>query len=377
MSRVYLDYNATAPIRPQVQDAVAQALGFGNASAVHAEGRRARAAVETARASLAEFCGAVPEGIVFTSGGTEACNLALGMRAAPAGKIQRILTSAVEHAAVGQAAAASGLVVDVVPVDENGVIDLTALDAALSTPDPALVCVMVANNETGVLQPIHEIAERVAAHGSLLFCDGVQAAGKIPLSLEVLACDALAVSAHKIGGPMGVGALLTRPGLVVSPNIFGGGQELGRRGGSENVAGIVGFGLAAKLSADELARAPALGEKRDRLETDLRAGVPEIRIFGADAPRLSNTSCFGLAGLHSETVVMALDLAGISVSAGAACSSGKVSRSHVLDAMGVEHDVSSGAIRVSLGRDTNDTDCDRLVESWLKLASKLEHAAAQ
>ena len=377
MNRIYLDYNATAPVRPGVQEAVAQALSFGNPSAVHAEGRRARAAVEQARAQVAEFCGGAPEGVVFTSGGTEACNLALGLRAAPAGAIERVLVSATEHAAVRQAATASGLSVEELPVSSDGVIDLAALDGALSTPAPALVCVMAANNETGVLQPIGTIAERVAAHGSLLFCDGVQAAGKIPLSLESLGCDALAVSAHKIGGPMGVGALVVRAGLVVPPSITGGGQELGRRGGSENVSGIVGFGLAAELSAGELARAGELAHKRDRMEADLRAAMPDVRIFGAQAPRLPNTSCFGLAGLHGETVVMALDLAGISVSAGAACSSGKVSRSHVLDAMGIEHDVSSGAIRVSLGRDTDDGACDRLVENWLKQAAKLQRAAAQ
>ena len=377
MNRIYLDYNATAPIRSGVQEAVAQALGLGNPSAVHAEGRRARAAVEQARASVAEFCGAAPEGVVFTSGGTEACNLASGLRAAPAGEVNRVLVSAVEHAAVRQAAAVSGLRVDDLPVNGDGVVELAALDAALSISDPALVCVMVANNETGVLQPVHEIAERVAAHGSILFCDGVQAAGKIPLNLEDLGCDALAVSAHKIGGPMGVGALVVRNGLVVPPSITGGGQELGRRGGSENVSGIVGFGLAAQLSMGDLAFGPALAGKRDRMEAELRAAMPDIRIFGANAPRLPNTSCFGLAGLHGETVVMAMDLAGISVSAGAACSSGKVSRSHVLDAMGVEHDVSSGAIRVSLGQDTDDAAVDRLVENWLKLASKPEHAAAQ
>ena len=377
MSRIYLDYNATAPIRPAVQNAVAQALELGNPSAVHAEGRRARAAIEQARASVAEFVGGAPEEVVFTSGGTEACNLALGLRAAPAGEIERVLVSTIEHAAVRQAAAASGLGVEDLPVNSDGVIDMAALDAALSTSAPALVCVMVANNETGVLQPIREIAERVTAHGSILFCDGVQAAGKIPLNVEDLGCDALAVSAHKIGGPMGVGALVVRAGLVVPPSIAGGGQELGRRGGSENVPGIVGFGLAAQLSIGELALGPALAGKRDRMEAELRAAMPDIRIFGANAPRLPNTSCFGLAGLHGETVVMALDLAGISVSAGAACSSGKVSRSHVLDAMGVEHDVSSGAIRVSLGRDTDDAAVGRLVENWLKLASKLEHAAAQ
>ena len=377
MSRIYLDYNATAPIRPAVQNAVAQALELGNPSAVHAEGRRARAAIEQARAGVAEFVGGAPEGVVFTSGGTEACNLALGLRAAPAGEIERVLVSTIEHAAVRQAAAASGLGVEDLPVNSDGVIDMATLDAALSTSAPALVCVMVANNETGVLQPIREIAERVTAHGSILFCDGVQAAGKIPLNVEDLGCDALAVSAHKIGGPMGVGALVVRAGLVIPPSIAGGGQELGRRGGSENVSGIVGFGLAAELSAGELALGAALAGKRNRMEADLCAAMPDVCIFGADAPRLPNTSCFGLAGLHGETVVMALDLADISVSAGAACSSGKVSRSHVLDAMGVKHDVSNGAIRVSLGRDTDDAAVDRLVENWLKLAAKLEHAAAQ
>ena len=377
MSRIYLDYNATAPIRPEVQNAVAQALELGNPSAVHAEGRRARAAVEQARASVAEFVGGVPEGVVFTSGGTEACNLALGLRAAPAGKLERVLVSTIEHAAVRQAAAASGLGFENLPVNSDGVIDMAALDAALSTSAPALVCVMVANNETGVLQPIREIAERVTAHGSILFCDGVQAAGKIPLNVEDLGCDALAVSAHKIGGPMGVGALVVRPGLVVPPSIAGGGQELGRRGGSENVSGIIGFSLAAELSVGELSLVSALAGKRDRMEAGLRAAMPDICIFGADAPRLPNTSCFGLSGLLGETVVMALDLADISVSSGAACSSGKVSRSHVLDAMGFEHDLTIGAIRVSLGRDTSDAAVDRLVKNWLKLAAKVEHAAAQ
>ncbi|CAI8358894.1 MAG: Cysteine desulfurase IscS [Rhodobiaceae bacterium UBA7378] len=377
MTRFYLDYNATAPVRPEVRDSVVRALDLGNPSAVHEDGRKARAAVENARAAIASFCGAVPEGVVFTSGGTEACNLAMRLRAAPAGNVTRVLISAVEHAAVGQAALASGLEVTRLPVDARGVVDLMGLDEALAQPAPALVCIMLANNETGVVQPIADIAARVKAHGSLLFCDAVQAAGKIPLNLAVLGCDALAVSGHKIGGPMGTGALAVRPGLVVPPAINGGGQELGRRGGSENVAGIVGFGVAAGLSVHDDDESDRIAVLRDEMEAALRARVADIHIFSADAPRLPNTSCFGLAGLHSETVVMALDLAGISVSAGAACSSGKVSRSHVLDAMGVEHDLSSGAIRVSLGRDTQVQACDRLVETWTTLAARLERPAAQ
>jgi cysteine desulfurase len=368
--RVYLDYNATAPVRPEARAAALDALQAGNPSSVHYEGRHARALMDKARRDIAGFIGGAHEGLIFTSGGTEACNMAAKLSAAPAGVVQRLVVSAIEHVAVSKAAAAQGLPVQTLPVTPHGLIDVPALATVLQDPTPALVCVMLANNETGVVQPIEEISAMVRANGSLLFVDAVQAAGKMPIDVAALGCDALALSGHKLGAPMGTGALWARDGLVTPPHMQGGGQELGRRAGSENMVGILAFAAAAKASGDTLTDFAAMAAWRDDMEAQLRAAFPELEVFGAEAPRLANTSSFSLAGLSSEMLVMALDLAGISVSAGSACSSGKVSRSHVLDAMGVSDDLSKGVVRVSFGWASRASDAETLVETWSRLAAK-------
>ena len=370
MSRTYLDYNATVPLRAEAREALVAALDIGNPSSVHEEGRKARALVETARADVAALVSAPAETVIFTSGGTEACNLALGLRQATAGEIKRLLVSAIEHSAVLAAAEESVLPVELLPVTADGVVDMAALDAALQDETPALVCVMLANNETGTIQPIAEIAAKTRAHGSLLFCDAVQAAGKMPIDIFALGVDALSLSGHKLGAPMGIGALVTRPAVVVPPQLLGGGQELGRRAGSENISGIAAFAAAAKAAMRDLNDFANLAELRDDMEAALLAVQPQTEIFGKHADRLANTSCFALGGLNSETLVMALDLAGVAVSAGSACSSGKVSRSHVLAAMGAETHISRGVLRVSLGWQSNREDTEKLVDEWSKLAGR-------
>ncbi len=380
-NRVYLDYNATAPLRPEARDALLAALDIGNPSSVHEEGRKARALVEAARRDIAELVIAHPETVVFTSGGTEACNLALKLRdasvAEDGGKIERLLVSAIEHSAVLQAAKESGMPVEEIAVTAAGTLDMEALAKALEDDTPALVCVMLANNETGVIQPMTEIGRMVKAHGSLLFCDAVQAAGKMPINMIAMGIDALSLSGHKMGAPMGIGALVTRPGVVVPPMLIGGGQELGRRAGSENISGIAAFAAAAKATKAALDAFQELAQIRDEMEAALRAAAPNVQIFGHGAPRLANTSCFALEGLNSETLVMALDLSGIAVSAGSACSSGKVSRSHVLAAMGVETHISTGVLRVSFGWQSTPQDSEKLVAAWAKLAHKKSQAAAE
>lgn len=380
-NRTYLDYNATAPLRPEAREALNAALDIGNPSSVHEEGRKARGVIEAARRDIADLVIAHPETVIFTSGGTEACNLALNLRDAPNGKIERLLVSAIEHSAVLQAAHESDLPVTQIPVTADGVVDMAAFAALLEDETPALVCVMLANNETGVIQPIAEIGRMVKEHGSLLFCDAVQAAGKMPINMIGAAfdggIDALSLSGHKMGAPMGVGALVTRPGVVVPPVLIGGGQELGRRAGSENISGIAAFAAAAEASKAALDTFQKLAVIRDDMEAALRAIAPNIHIFGQGQARLANTSCFALEGLNSETLVMALDLAGIAVSAGSACSSGKVSRSHVLAAMGVETHISKGVLRVSLGWQSTAEDSEKLVAEWGKLAKSKPREAAE
>lgn len=377
MSRTYLDYNATAPLRPEAREALLAALDIGNPSSVHEEGRKARALVEAARRDIAELVISHPETVIFTSGGTEACNLALNLRDAPKGKIERLLVSAIEHSAVLQAARESELPVTEIPVTPAGAVDMAALAKLLEDDTPALVCVMLANNETGVIQPMAEIGRMVKEHGSLLFCDAVQAAGKTPINMIGMDIDVLSLSGHKMGAPMGIGALVTRPGVVVPPMMIGGGQELGRRAGSENISGIAAFAAAAKASKAALDDFQKLAELRDAMEAELRAVAPDIHIFGADEARLANTSCFALEGLTSETLVMALDLSGIAVSAGSACSSGKVSRSHVLAAMGVETHISKGVLRVSFGWQSTVADSEKLVAEWGRLAKNKPQVAAE
>ncbi|MEO3430732.1 cysteine desulfurase family protein [Pelagibius sp. CAU 1746] len=361
----YLDYNATAPIRPQALDAMTAALAEpGNASSVHGPGRRARRLVEEGRAKVAALAGADPNWVIFTSGGTEANNLAL--RGLPA---QRIVVSAGEHDSVLQAVPeAPGLEPQVVGLTADGVVDLQALDAALEdAPEGTLVSVMLANNETGVIQPIEQVVTLARAAGAWVHCDAVQAAGKIPLDMTALGVDLLTLSAHKLGGPPGVGALLVSPEQPLRALQRGGGQERRRRAGTENLAGIAGFGAAAESALEDLPGLQRLGELRDYFEREIKMLASELKVFGGGAPRLPNTSCVALAGLAAETQIMALDLAGVAVSSGAACSSGKVQPSHVLTAMGASPQEAGSAIRVSLGWASVPQDVERLLSAWGEL----------
>jgi cysteine desulfurase len=366
---VYLDYNATAPVRPEVVRGMVDRLAEpGNPSSVHNFGRAARAAIDQARVRVAALVGATPGRVVFTSGGTEANNLALH-----GSDVGRRLVSAVEHVSVGDAAAACAGGSEVVPVDAEGRVDAAALDALLSAGDgPGLLCVMAANNETGVIQPVAELAARAREAGLRVHCDAVQAAGRMALDMKALGVDSLALSAHKIGGPTGVGALVLGEGAEPEPLIVGGGQERGLRAGTENVTGIVGFGIAAELACAELERMAEVAALRDSVEHRLRAVCSELAIFGAGAPRLANTSCLAMPGLANETQIMAFDLEGIALSAGSACSSGKVGPSHVLAAMGIAPELADEAIRMSLGWASTQADTDRFVDVWRALYARAQ-----
>jgi cysteine desulfurase len=370
MSRAaYLDHNATVPLKPEIVGAMAELLAeTGNPSSPHRFGRAARQRVEAARQQVAALVGAAPEGVIFTASGSEANNLALQGFAG-----RRRLVSAIEHDSVLRAAAGA----EILPVTEAGLVDLGAAEALLAAdPRRALVSVMLANNETGAIQPIAALAAIAHRHGALLHSDAVQAPGRIAVDMAALGADLLTLSAHKIGGPPGAACLILAPGIDIAPLILGGGQERGRRAGTENMPAIAGFGLAAMLAAQDLADAGRLAGLRDRLEAELAARQPRLTLFGAGAPRLPNTSCFGLAGLKAETQLMALDLAGIAVSAGSACSSGKAKPSHVLAAMGVAPALAGCAIRVSLGRGNEPADLARLVEAWSDLAARTSLGAA-
>lgn len=365
MSRaVYLDYNSGAPVRPEVAAEMLQALADpGNPSSVHAFGRAARARIEAARRSLAGLVGADPAGIVFTSGGTEANALALR----GCGRSRR-LVSAIEHPSVLEAAPEA----ERIPVTPDGTVDLTALEALLAAETrPALVSLMLANNETGIVQPVAEAARIAHAHGAWLHCDAAQAVGRIEVSLGELQADIITVSAHKAGGPAGIGALIQAdPTRNLAPILLGGGQERRRRAGTENVAGIAGLGVAARLAAEDLKGAAELAALRGRLEREALARVPEAVVIGADRERLPNTVCLALPGVEARTQVMALDLAGVAVSAGAACSSGKTDAGHVLAAMGLDERLRSSAIRVSLGWASGDGDVDAFLAAWVDLARR-------
>ena len=357
---VYMDYNAGAPVCSEAAAAMAEALAeAGNPSSVHGFGRAARRRLETARVQVADLVGADPERVVFTSGGTEANNLAL--RGSGAG---RVLVSAGEHDSV--LAAVQGA--EHIPLEAGGRVDLERLAEMLrSAPAPKLVSVMLANNETGVIQPVAEVARLVTEAGAVMHCDAVQAAGKIPVDIDALGAGLMSLSAHKLGGPQGVGTLVLGRGVEVGALLRGGGQERGRRAGTENLPGVAGFGAAAGVAARSLGQAAALAEWRDELEAGIKSLAPEAVIYGAGVPRLANTSCITLPGVPAETQVMALDLAGIAVSAGSACSSGKVRPSHVLQAMGVPDEAAGCAIRVSLGRETRRADIDRFLDAWRAL----------
>lgn len=379
--RAYLDYNAGAPVRGEVAEAVARALRIpGNPSSVHAEGRTARAALDAARGEIAAFAGGNPRNLIAVSGGAEAAATLLhpGLRRDGDRRDQaHLLVAAGEHACVLHGHRFRDDDVTILPLDTSGRLDLSALDAALAdlaarAPDARLLlAVQAANNETGVIQPVAEAAARVHAQGGLLVCDAVQAAGRLPVDLASLGADALFLSAHKIGGPKGVGAIILAEGVVLDPAarlLRGGGQEGNRRAGTQNLPGMVGFGVAAALARRELATEPArLMALRDELETALTA--TGVRVAGADVPRLPNTSLLLRAGVTAQTALMALDLQGFAVSTGAACSSGKVTRSHVLTAMGLPPDLADSAVRVSLGHAISRDDVIRFVAAYEDMAS--------
>jgi cysteine desulfurase len=378
-ARVYLDWNATAPLRPAARAAACAAMdACGNPSSVHGEGRAARRLMEDARGHVAALVNADPRNVIFTSGGTEANALALTPAIEQgAEKVPRdlLLISAIEHPSVLTGGRFAPALVGKVPVDANGVIDLAALEQCLAAQAPgrALVSLMAANNETGVIQPVAAAAEIVHRHGGLLHVDAVQAAGRIPVDIAALGADLMTLSAHKLGGLKGAGALVRRDESIhVEPLIRGGGQERGLRAGTENVAAVAAFGVAAEAAKAGLtADARHMTTLRDRLEARLSAISPQAVIFGAKAERLPNTTLAAVPGGKAETLVIAFDLDGVAVSSGAACSSGKVAPSHVLAAMGIAPELARGAIRISLGAATTETDVDRLLQVWQKLAQSL------
>jgi cysteine desulfurase len=348
---------------------VERALGLcGNASSVHRAGREARKTIERARAQVAELAGVAPEQVVFTAGGTEANALAMG--AFPG---RRLIVSAIEHDSVLANAPGAARI----PVTGNGVADLVALESLLvQDKRPALVSLMLANNETGAIQPVEQAARLAHAHGAILHCDAIQAAGKLAFDFSALGCDLMTLSAHKLGGPQGVGALILGPGLEIAPLIRGGGQERGHRAGTENLPGIAGFGAACAAASAGVAAYHRVTELRDHAQARLREIAPDAVVFAVDAPRLPNTLCIAMPGVPASTQVMALDLAGVMVSAGSACSSGKVRRSHVLEAMGAPENLSECAIRISLGWNTAEAEIFRLADAWGALYARSRASAA-
>lgn len=370
---VYLDHNATTQARPEAIAAMTAAMRqVGNPSSIHAAGRAARAVLEQARSEVAALIVAPASTVVFTSGGTEANALALGSAFAAGAK--RLVVSAVEHDSVRETANALDAAVEILPVDRDGVADVAWLRERLARWDAEdgrpVVALMLANNETGVIQPVGEVAELVRAADGWLHVDAIQAAGKMPVDSRAIGADTLAISAHKLGGPPGVGALTFGPRAVLSRLQHGGGQERGRRGGTENLPGISAFGAAAKVASQDLAAFAGKAAWRDAVAARLKAAGAVV--MGEAAPRLPNTLCVATPGWSSDLQVMALDLAGVMVSAGSACSSGKVKASPVLAAMG-QADLAGSAIRVSGGWPTSETDWNRFADAWLEAHSR--HAA--
>ncbi|MDP2765209.1 MAG: cysteine desulfurase family protein [Brevundimonas sp.] len=366
MSGVYLDYNASGLVRPEVQAAMAEALAAGgNPNAVHAAGRRARARVETARARVADLVGADPTAVVFSSGGTE--SNAQAVASAIAAGCERLIVSATEHPCVAEAANASGVPVEILPVDANGVVDLAWLAVTLGRPGRAMVAIHHANNESGVIQPIAEAALMVQAVGGWLHVDAIQSAGKIPVDMRALDADTLTLSAHKLGGPQGVGALVSKDDVPVIRTLHGAGQERGLRAGTENVPGIAGFGVAADCAARDLSEAMAHAAWRDAAEAKVAAAGATI--IGGAAERLPNTLFMAVEGWDSPQQLITLDLQGVMVSAGSACSSGKTKPSKAISAMGLDH-LATGGVRVSGGWGTVEDDWSRFAEAWVSSYEK-------
>lgn len=382
-SRLYLDHNATAPLLPEAREAVIEAMALeGNPSSVHAEGRAARALVSRARDHVARLADVPPSQVTFTSGATEAANhlLTPDYRMGRASvNVSRLLVSAVEHPAVLAGGRFAADQIRVLGVDANGRLDLDALEQALSDHDQSTGQVMLAlqfaNNETGVIQPVREAADLVRSHQGLMMVDAVQAPGRLPISLSGLGADFLILSAHKMGGPKGAGALVSAgETLMPAPLVKGGGQEKGHRCGTENLAAIAGFGAAAASAVTGLDRMPAVASLRDRMEHGMREAAPDILVHGDGVARLANTSFFSLPGLKAETAQIAFDMEGVAVSAGSACSSGKIGESHVLAAMGA--DAALGAIRVSLGRLQTEEDIDQFLDVFRRINGRRLHRQA-
>lgn len=386
--RLYLDYNATAPLLPAAREAMHDAMALpGNPSSVHAEGRQARSIISRARESVARLCHVPAAHVVFCSGATEAANHVLTpdfRMGRSVVRVSRLLASAVEHPAILAGGRFAADQVTVLPVDADGRLDLQALEVALAGHDQSTGQVMLglqlANNETGVIQPVRAAADIVKAHRGVLVVDAVQGAGRLALSLDDLGADFLILSGHKIGGPKGIGALVSAGEVLMpAPLIRGGGQEKGHRGGTENLIGIAGFGAAAEIAVHTLDGIAAVATLRDRMEAGMRELAPDVILHGTNAERLANTSFFSLPGLKAETAQIAFDMEGVAVSAGAACSSGKIGESHVLAAMGADADL--GAIRVSLGSATTIKDIERFLDVFgiinaRRIARKAKQAAA-
>lgn len=358
--RVYLDWNATAPLRAEAREATIAALdSIGNPSSVHGEGRAVRKIVERARDEVAALVGAKASEVVFTSGATESLSTVLCAGWAS------IVASGVEHDAVLAAARGSASRLIECPVSLDGVIDrdgFAAAVAAAGADGSALACVQLANNETGVIQPVRELAEIARGHNAAVLVDGAQGPGRVDVDCTRLGCDFLAISAHKFGGPKGVGALVIRNGRSLRPRVIGGGQEQRRRAGTENVPGIAGFGAAARMAKTELASGQrTMRALRDRFEARVQSLVPGAFVVASATDRLPNTTCLAIPGTRAETLLMRLDLAGIAVSSGSACSSGKIGASHVLIAMGLAPEVARSAVRISIGPTTREADIDRLL----------------
>jgi len=368
-ARTYLDYNASVPLRAEARAATLAALdAAGNPSSVHAEGRTARGLVEAAREEVARLVNAKPSEVVFTSGASEANNWVM------AAGWETICVSGIEHDSVREPARACGAKLVALAVSASGVADVAAIGKMAGT-GRTLVCLMMANNETGVIQPVAEAAALAREQGLALHVDAVQAPGRIEVDFAALGADTLALSAHKLGGPRGVGALVIRDGVSLPAFVKGGGQERRRRGGTENVAGIAGFGAAAAAIVRDHDAALRMAKLRARLEDGVRQATPAAVIIGNDAARLANTSCIALPGKAAETLVIKLDLDGVAVSAGAACSSGKVGASHVLEAMGLPPEIVRSAIRVSLGAETREDDIAAFLAAWEKVAGSAAIAA--
>lgn len=395
-ARAYLDHNATTPVRPDVAQAMLRALTElpGNASSVHGEGRAARAAIEQARQQVAALVGAKASQVVFTSGGTEANATILspalmdcdGGRDCVRVPASLLLLGATEHACVREGHRFPASAAEAIPVDTNGLVDLGWLEARLARlqadapTSRALLSLHLANNETGVIQPLADVAALARRFGAVVHSDAVQAAGKIAVDIEALGVDALALSAHKFGGPKGVGAMVFRTGALELADklLRGGGQERGWRAGTENVPGIIGMGAAAALAGEALSQEQGrLARLRNRLEAGLKQIAPGTIVFGEQAPRLPNTSAFATPGMTAETALIKLDLMGVALSSGSACSSGKVKRSHVLDAMGVDPAMSAGALRASLGWTTSEEDIEQFLSAYAKAAAGATGATAR